>query len=145
MIRCKRVYEPASNADGYRVLVDRLWPRGVAKRDLPYDEWCKTLAPSTELRKALHSDAIDVAAFRKAYRDELQAQPEDVARLRAIAHRQTLNPALCGKIRAQPRDGAGRFSRGGVTHTRCRASSSRLWCWLLSGSRYSARTNAKPC
>ncbi|WNN50050.1 DUF488 domain-containing protein [Siccibacter colletis] len=97
MIRCKRVYEPASSADGYRVLVDRLWPRGVAKRDLPYDEWCKTLAPSTELRKALHSDAIDVAAFRKAYRDELQAQPEDVARLREIAHRQTLTLLYAAK------------------------------------------------
>jgi uncharacterized protein YeaO (DUF488 family) len=61
MIQCKRVYEQASPDDGYRVLVDRLWPRGVKKTDLAYDEWCKTLTPSNELRKAFHSETIDFA------------------------------------------------------------------------------------
>ncbi len=45
MIQCKRVYDAVSDSDGYRVLVDRLWPRGVKKTDLPYDEWNKDLAP----------------------------------------------------------------------------------------------------
>jgi uncharacterized protein YeaO (DUF488 family) len=70
MIQCKRVYDPASGQDGYRVLVDRLWPRGV-KTDLNYDEWCKDLAPSGDLRKAFHADVLDFAAFREAYLAEL--------------------------------------------------------------------------
>lgn len=76
MIQCKRVYDAAAKEDGYRVLVDRLWPRGIKKADLAYDEWCTTLAPSTELRKALHGEAIDFAAFKKSYREELEAQKE---------------------------------------------------------------------
>ena len=68
MIQCKRVYEQASPDDGYRVLVDRLWPRGVKKMDLAYDEWCKTLTPSNELRKAFHGETIDFDAFSQAYR-----------------------------------------------------------------------------
>lgn len=69
MIQCKRVYEQASPDDGYRVLVDRLWPRGVKKTDLAYDEWCKTLTPSNDLRKAFHSETLDFNAFSKAYRE----------------------------------------------------------------------------
>ncbi|MCT4717335.1 DUF488 domain-containing protein [Enterobacteriaceae bacterium H18W14] len=72
MIRCKRVYDEAAQDDGYRVLVDRLWPRGVKKTDLRYDEWAKTLAPSTELRKAFHGEAIDFVEFSKCYREELK-------------------------------------------------------------------------
>ena len=58
MIQCKRVYEQAAPEDGYRVLVDRLWPRGVKKADLVHDEWCKALTPSDGLRKAFHSETI---------------------------------------------------------------------------------------
>lgn len=76
MIQCKRVYDAAAKEDGYRVLVDRLWPRGIKKADLAYDEWCKALAPSAELRKAFHGEAIDFAAFKKSYRKELEAQKE---------------------------------------------------------------------
>ncbi|EFW7099338.1 DUF488 domain-containing protein, partial [Klebsiella pneumoniae] len=53
-IQCKRVYDPAEQSDGYRVLVDRLWPRGIKKTDLALDEWDKEITPSTELRKAFH-------------------------------------------------------------------------------------------
>ena len=49
-IQCKRVYDPAEQSDGYRVLVDRLWPRGIKKTDLALDEWDKEITPSTELR-----------------------------------------------------------------------------------------------
>ena len=55
-IQCKRVYDPAEDSDGYRVLVDRLWPRGVKKADLVLNEWVKELTPSTELRKAFHAE-----------------------------------------------------------------------------------------
>ena len=89
MIQCKRVYEQASPDDGYRVLVDRLWPRGLKKTDLAYDEWCKALTPSNELRKAFHSDTIDFAAFSQAYREEL-AHKDEGERLAALAHKQTV-------------------------------------------------------
>ena len=61
MIQCKRVYDPQESSDGYRVLVDRLWPRGIKKEALACDEWCKELTPSAELRKAFHGEAIDFA------------------------------------------------------------------------------------
>lgn len=77
MIQCKRVYDPASGEDGYRVLIDRLWPRGVKKTDLNYDEWCKNLAPSNELRKAFHAEVLDFAAFRDAYLAELAGKQEE--------------------------------------------------------------------
>lgn len=76
MIQCKRVYDPASTQDGYRVLVDRLWPRGVKKTYLHYDEWCKDLTPSSELRKAFHSEVLDFAGFREAYLAELDGKQE---------------------------------------------------------------------
>ncbi|MBV8043305.1 DUF488 domain-containing protein [Pluralibacter sp.] len=84
MIRCKRVYDPLSAEDGYRILVDRLWPRGVKKDEFIHDEWAKALAPSSELRKAFHGEVIDFATFSQHYRDELRqnlAEGERVARL----------------------------------------------------------------
>ncbi|MBE3476625.1 DUF488 domain-containing protein [Enterobacter cloacae complex sp. I7] len=90
MIQCKRVYEQASPDDGYRVLVDRLWPRGVKKTDLAYDEWCKTLTPSSALRKDFHSEAIDFAAFAKAYKEELAQHKDEGERLAALAKKQTV-------------------------------------------------------
>ena len=59
-IQCKRVYDPAEQSDGYRVLVDRLWPRGIKKTDLALDEWDKEITPSTELRKALQPFASNI-------------------------------------------------------------------------------------
>lgn len=90
MIQCKRVYEQVSPDDGYRVLVDRLWPRGVKKTDLAYDEWCKTLTPSNDLRKAFHSETLDFNAFSKAYREELAQHKDEGLRLAALASKQTL-------------------------------------------------------
>ena len=80
MIQCKRVYEQASPDDGYRVLVDRLWPRGVKK----------TLTPSNALRQEYHSEAIDFATFSKAYQEELAQHKDEGRRLAAVAHKQTL-------------------------------------------------------
>ncbi|MFL7886662.1 DUF488 domain-containing protein [Enterobacter pseudoroggenkampii] len=97
MIQCKRVYEQAGPDDGYRVLVDRLWPRGVKKTDLAYDEWCKALTPSTELRKAFHSETIDFTAFSQAYREELAQHADEGVRLATLAHRQTVTLLFAAK------------------------------------------------
>ncbi|HEY6612509.1 MAG TPA: DUF488 family protein [Pseudomonas sp.] len=75
MIVCKRVYQPTTADDGYRVLVDRLWPRGCSKASLPLDEWLRELAPSDGVRQAFAHDPGRFAAFRAAYRAELAAQP----------------------------------------------------------------------
>ena len=76
MICCKRVYEPYEEADGYRVLVDRLWPRGVSKDRLQHDAWLRELAPSTALRRAFGHRAGAFEAFSEGYRHELAAHPE---------------------------------------------------------------------
>ncbi len=70
-IQIKRVYEEPSDEDGYRVLVDRLWPRGVKKELLPMDMWCKALAPSTELRKWFNHQPERQKAFAEKYLREL--------------------------------------------------------------------------
>lgn len=90
MIQCKRVYDAATPDDGYRVLVDRLWPRGIKKENLVYDDWCKALTPSAELRKAYHGEVIDFATFCQHYRDELNQHREEGARLQGIAKTQGL-------------------------------------------------------
>lgn len=71
----KRVYEPASADDGFRVLVDRLWPRGVSKERAELDLWDKDVAPSPELRTAWHHHLEDFDRFADEYRDELDANP----------------------------------------------------------------------
>ena len=69
----KRAYEDAGNADGFRVLVDRLWPRGKKKADLRLNAWVKEVAPSTELRKWFNHDPKRWLEFRKRYKAELKA------------------------------------------------------------------------
>ena len=71
----KRVYEEPSPDDGYRVLVDRLWPRGVRKDELDYDEWAKDVAPSADLRRAWHHGEITDSAFRQEYAAQLDGNP----------------------------------------------------------------------
>ena len=81
-IRLKRIYESPAADDGYRVLVDRLWPRGLTKEKAQVDEWAKDIAPSNELRKWFHADRTKWAEFRKMYLAELKDQE---ARLRELA------------------------------------------------------------
>lgn len=83
-IRLKRVYEDADSADGTRVLIDRLWPRGISKERARLDHWMKDVAPSPELRKEWHGDPAGhteagFAAFSAAYRHELQQDPASAA------------------------------------------------------------------
>ncbi|POT57655.1 DUF488 domain-containing protein [Citrobacter amalonaticus] len=96
-IQCKRVYDPAEKSDGYRVLVDRLWPRGIKKTDLAFDEWDKAITPSAELRKAFHAEAMDFAHFTEQYRAELEPQKQEGKRLADIARQQTLTLLYAAK------------------------------------------------
>jgi uncharacterized protein YeaO (DUF488 family) len=80
-LRIKRVYEDAAPGDGFRVLVDRLWPRGVSKERAALGLWAKEVAPSTELRVWFHAHPGEFEEFRRRYRAELSDNPE-VARLR---------------------------------------------------------------
>ena len=74
-IRVKRVYEEAGEEDGLRVLVDRLWPRGVSKERARLDHWLKEIAPSNGLRVDFHSGVLDFEAFGERYRSELEGNP----------------------------------------------------------------------
>jgi len=80
-VQIKRVYAPASPEDGCRVLVDRLWPRGLSKSALQLDEWMKELAPSTELRRRFHHDESRWEEFQKQYFKELDPHSDLVEQL----------------------------------------------------------------
>lgn len=90
MIQSKRVYEAVTDNDGQRVLVDRLWPRGISKADLSDVNWCKEVAPSDALRKQFHQHPDTFTEFRKGYRQELAVHPEYWQQLLVIAARETL-------------------------------------------------------
>lgn len=81
MIVLKRIYESPSRSDGYRVLVDRLWPRGMRKEDAHLDLWLKEIAPSHDLRKRYGHDTANWQEFKKRYFEELKEHEEDVVRL----------------------------------------------------------------
>ena len=81
-IRLKRAYAPASDDDGIRLLVDRMWPRGVSKQKIKTEAWLKDIAPSTELRQWFGHVPERWEEFRKRYARELDANPDAVAELR---------------------------------------------------------------
>ena len=85
-IELKRVYEPADKSDGARILVDRLWPRGVKKEEAALDAWLKDLSPSTGLREWFGHDPAKWAGFGQRYRAELRHNPA-LAELRERARR----------------------------------------------------------
>jgi uncharacterized protein YeaO (DUF488 family) len=89
-IRLKRAYLPAAANDGTRILVDRLWPRGVRKSDAAIDVWIKSIAPSTALRKWFGHDPARWPEFRRRYAAELRDHPDELAELRARARRRTV-------------------------------------------------------
>jgi uncharacterized protein YeaO (DUF488 family) len=89
-VQIKRIYDPAERGDGYRVLVDRIWPRGVSGEDANLDEWAKDLAPSAELRKWFGHDPERFAEFSDRYRAELSERSEEIQRLRALARKGSL-------------------------------------------------------
>jgi uncharacterized protein YeaO (DUF488 family) len=89
-VRLKRVYEPAEAEDGARVLVERLWPRGVTRQAAALDEWMRDIAPSPELRKWYSHDVTRWDEFRERYAAELDGHREGIAALRKIAEAGTL-------------------------------------------------------
>jgi uncharacterized protein YeaO (DUF488 family) len=89
-VRLKRAYEQASPADGYRVLIDRLWPRGISRRQARIDDWDKELAPSTPLRQWFGHEPRRFDGFRRRYIEELRDQRPRLAELRRRAREGTL-------------------------------------------------------
>src|SRR5215831_9698681 len=87
-VEIKRIYEPADSADGFRVLIDRLWPRGVSRRRAALDAWLADLAPSTALRTWFHHDLARWPEFARRYRGELRAQAPLLQQLRQRARAQ---------------------------------------------------------
>ncbi len=83
-LKLKRVYLPATSNDGYRVLVDRIWPRGMTKKKAAVDHWLKDVAPSTKLRQWFGHDPEKWSEFRRRYTDELRANKTPVQALREI-------------------------------------------------------------
>ena len=83
-IAIKRAYDGPMPQDGVRILIDRLWPRGVSKTKLKLDAWPRELAPSTELRKWYGHDPARFAEFRRRYKAELAERPEQLSALRAM-------------------------------------------------------------
>jgi uncharacterized protein YeaO (DUF488 family) len=84
MIKLKRAYEPGSKNDGLRILVERLWPRGVSKQQAKVDLWLKDLAPSTELRQWYGHDPARWPQFRKRYEAELKGRADLLGLLRYV-------------------------------------------------------------
>lgn len=86
-IQLKRAYEPPASDDGIRILIDRLWPRGVKKAEAAIDEWLKEIAPSTSLRKWFGHDPARWEEFRRRYKAEIRQHPDEFDRLQALARR----------------------------------------------------------
>lgn len=96
-VKTKRVYEPAADSDGQRVLVDRVWPRGVSKDDAELTDWRKELAPSTDLRKWFGHRPERWAEFKKRYARELDVQDEALNELADRAEKGNLTLVYAAK------------------------------------------------
>jgi uncharacterized protein YeaO (DUF488 family) len=88
-IHIKRIYEPAAKSDGYRLLVDRLWPRGIKKEDAHIDKWLKEIAPSNALRKWFNHEPEKWQQFKTKYHAEISGSAA-LAELRADMHKHTV-------------------------------------------------------
>jgi len=97
MIQLRRAYEPAEPGDGFRVLVDRIWPRGLKKEQAAIDLWLKEVAPSSELRKWFGHDPAKWDEFRKRYAKELDRNPDAVRLLEGKIRRGTLTLVFAAK------------------------------------------------
>ncbi|WP_290649561.1 DUF488 domain-containing protein [Aquisalimonas sp.] len=98
-IRLKRIHDPADPEDGMRMLVDRLWPRGVRKADAGVDVWMRELAPSSELRRWFGHAPVRWRGFRQSYRSELAAVPEALDRVLTLARQQPVTLLFAARDR----------------------------------------------
>jgi len=89
-INIKRIYDEPLGGDGYRILVDRLWPRGISKKEVKLDEWNKEIAPSTELRKWFDHKKERFEGFGHLYREELRTKTEELDRLKTLGKREVI-------------------------------------------------------
>ncbi len=96
-IQIKRIYEEPDESDGFRVLVDRLWPRGISKEKARIDLWFKDIAPSSELRKQYHHDAEKWPEFKKAYFQELDSKEGQINELFDKAGKRTITLLYAAK------------------------------------------------
>ena len=90
MVKIKRIYDQPQSEDGYRVLVDRLWPRGISKEEAALDEWLKDIGPSNELRKWFGHIPERFPEFEQKYLDELKEKSTLTDQLKAIAQQKTI-------------------------------------------------------
>src|SRR4051794_26529855 len=98
-VRAKRVYDPAEPSDGYRVLIDHVWPRGVSRERAALDPWARELAPSDELRRWFDHVTERFGQFRSRYREELGAHGERLDQLRRRAQRQPMTIVYAARDR----------------------------------------------
>lgn len=89
-LKTKRIYEEAAKNDGYRMLVDRIWPRGISKEEAQLDEWNKDMAPSDDLRKWFGHKQEKFLEFKERYRKELEDKEEEFHRIRKIAEKKRI-------------------------------------------------------
>ncbi len=90
MVKLKRAYEPVSSTDGKRLLVERLWPRGLSKKKLNLDDWIRDVAPTTALRKWFGHDPTKWKQFRSRYFRELDSRPESWRPIVSLARNRTV-------------------------------------------------------
>lgn len=100
MVKLKRAYEKPEKRDGVRILVDRVWPRGVSKEELRLDRWEKSIAPSSALRTWFAHKAERWAEFRKRYKSELKSHRDEIAELRKLARGKTVTLVFGAKDEA---------------------------------------------
>ncbi len=96
-INLKRVYKPAESGDGYRILVDRLWPRGISKDRLKIDEWLKEIAPSNRLRTSYHTGDLSWEEFQKEYLSELDRHKEKLRSLADLSRQEQVTLVFSSK------------------------------------------------
>ena len=84
MIKIKRIYESSSEEDGFRILIDRLWPRGLSKESAQIDTWLKDIAPSDSLRKWFSHDPKKWSEFKKRYREELKEKKDTISMIKSF-------------------------------------------------------------
>ena len=98
-VRVKRIYDAPDGGDGYRLLIDRVWPRGISRKRAKLDEWARELAPSDELRRWFDHDPDRFEEFRSRYRDELKSQRARLAELRRRANERPLTIVYAARDR----------------------------------------------